>query len=574
MNHRFITLAGHCLSLGTFALAIGVVARATTVRPTPPRIIFSNDATNVESCPAPGAEHGTVPERLDASVAEAAGADVHMLQPGNGWVPWWRSKQYPADEHYRWFTGMAARDPDLIGGYMRDGGDLVAAFIASCRARGVVPYVSLRLNDYHGSESWDVLKAFARGEYRDAELPVALGAMAAQSRMLLDHPENQLKPDPAEYLALPWAERLAYAAEPPTRLKLRTARIWNWARPEVPAYKLGFIRELCAGYDFEGLELDFMRWADYFRSIETTSEQRRAIMLDFIKGVRAALDQAPSSTGRRTLGVRVPSRLSGHDSLGIDLHAWVEAGVDWVNLSCHYISTQQTDLAAIHRLIPDTPLYLELTFANSGRTGTRRAMLDGTAEASGYGLMTVEQLATAAHLACARGATGVSLFNFVYYRNLGAEPQVPPFDVLERLKDRTWLARQPQHYFLSVSNITSSAPSEFSRERRLEPGRRAGFTLDLAPPEGGWREDARLRLESTHPWKGRELRVSVNGVEVRPTPDISEPYASPYAPEPRPERLRAWVVPHELLRPGENRISVTLLSGSETDLRFLDLAVR
>ncbi|HEX2861620.1 MAG TPA: hypothetical protein VHN79_08270, partial [Lacunisphaera sp.] len=554
-------------------LAATTAAGAGESSPRPPRVLFSNDATNIVNVPPPGVQPATVPERLEASVAEAAGADVHVLQPGNGWVPWWRSAQYPAEAHYRWFTEVAAREPDRIGRYMRDGGDLVAAFIASCRARGVAAYVSLRLNDYHGSESWDALKAFSRGEHRDETVPLALGAMAAQSRVLLERPELQLQPDPADYVALPWAERLAYAGDPPTRFKLRTARIWNWAEPEVPAYKLAFVRELCAGYDLDGLELDFMRWASYFHLEETTGAQRRAIMLDFIRQARAALDENAPAGRRRTLGVRVPGRVSGHDPLGIDLRAWVEAGVDWVNLSCHYLSTQQTDLAAIHRLIPDTPLYLELTFANAGTAGRRRATLDRAAEARGYGLMTAGHFFTAAHLAYARGAAGVSLFNFVYYRNLGAEPHVPPFEVLERLKDPAWLARQPQHYFLSDSSIPASAPSDFSQQRRLQPARPAEFVLDLAPPEGGWRKEGRLRLEATRAWDEGELRVSFNGTELNATPDVSEPYASSYAPKPRPERLRAWLVPRELLRPGENRIEVTLLSGAGADLRFLDLAM-
>lgn len=551
----------------------GSLTAAAESQPALPRVLYSNDSTNLLICPPPGVEDGTVPERLDASIAEAAGADVHMLQPGNGWVPWWRSTHYPADEHYRWFGQIAAREPDLMGQYIREGGDLVAAFIRSCRARGVAPYVSLRLNDYHGSESWDVLKAFARGEHRGAEVPVGLGSMAAQSRVLLERPENQLKPDPAAYAALPWADRLAYAADPATRITLRTARVWNWARPEVPAYKLAFVRELCAGYDFDGLELDFMRWASFFRLEETTPGQRRAIMLDFIRQTRAALDRATPAGRRRTLGVRVPSRLSGHDPLGIDLRAWVEAGVDWVNLSCHYISEQQTDLAAIHRLIPGTPLYLELTFANAGTAGTRRAMLDRTAEARGYGLMTVEQFCTAAHLAYARGAAGVSLFNFVYYRNLGGAPHEPPFAVLERLKDRAWLARQSQHYFLSDSGNPPSAPSAFARNKRLRPGEPRTFGIDAAAPAGGWAQAGRLRIQARDELGNGVILARLNGELLASTADVSEPYPTEYRPMAGDARThRAWTVPPERMRDGLNEIEIVTESARSVELTFIDLA--
>lgn len=539
-----------------------------------PRVLFSNDATNLVNAPAPASDEATIPQRVATSVAEAAGVDVHLLQPGNGWVPWWRSRVYPADEHYRWFETIAGREADEIGQFMRDGGDLVAEFIAACRARGVASYVSLRLNDYHGSESWDILRALAKGEHRDEKFPVGLGAMASQSRMLLDHPEYQLKPDPENYRRLPWAQQLAFAANPPDRITLRTARIWDWAKPAVPAYKLQFVRELCAHYDIDGLELDFMRWSSYFRLDETTVAQRRAIMLAFIKDVRAALDQSARPGQRRSLGVRVPSRISGHDPLGVDLPAWVEAGVDWVNLSCHYISEQQTDLAAIHRLIPRTPLYLELTFASAGLQGTRRATLDGTEELRGYRLMTNEQFITAAHLAYARGGAGVTLFNFAYYRNLGATPHEPPFALLPRLKDRAWMAAQPQHYFLSVSGNPPSAASEFSRNRRLVPGKVSIFNLDMAPPAGGWREDARLRLEAGSAWSGREVEIHFNGQLLAPAADVAEPYPTPYI-APAPEsHVRGWSVPRSFLKDGVNQIQVILRAGDSTEVRFLDIAVR
>ena len=121
---------------------------------------------------------------------------------------------------------------------MREGGDLVDDFVRACRARGVKPFVSLRLNDYHGSESWDILRAFLRGEHRSTPVPVGLGAMAAQSRVLLERPENQLKPDPDAYGLLAWPESW-YAANPATRITLRTARVWDWARPEVLATSWG-----------------------------------------------------------------------------------------------------------------------------------------------------------------------------------------------------------------------------------------------------------------------------------------------------------------------------------------------
>ncbi|MDP6153524.1 MAG: hypothetical protein QF785_09125 [Phycisphaeraceae bacterium] len=43
-----------------------------------------------------------------------------------------------------------------------------------------------------------------------------------------------------------------------------------------------------------------------------------------------------------------------------DLPRWVDAGVDMVNLSISYVSSQDGDLAAIREMIPHAQLYLDL----------------------------------------------------------------------------------------------------------------------------------------------------------------------------------------------------------------------
>jgi len=513
----------------------------------PPRVLYSNDATNLLNSPHPALRSASIPQRLHASIDEAADADAHLLQPGNGWVPWWTSASYPADEHYRWFQEISGRNPDPIGRYMMAGGDLVQEFVEHCRSRAIRPFVSLRLNDYHGAEGWDILRALMRGEGRGETFPVSLGALASQSRALLERSDLQLHPDPENYLAASPEERQRFLAEPSQRIRLRTARIWNWAHPEVPASRLTFIRELAEGYDLDGLELDFMRWSSFFRLNETSSAQRSAIMLEFVQQVRAILDSTAGSGARRLLGVRVPSRISGHDPLGIDLPSWVAAGVDFVTLSCHYVTEQQTDLVAIRKLIPDTPVYLELTFASSRQQA-----------GAGYRPTSPEQLQTAAHLAYTRGAAGVSLFNFAYYRTLATVREEPPFEVIRRLKNPEWLAAQPQHYFLSESGNPPSDPSQFTRHRRLRSGQSRVFDLDLAPPRNGWTGDAELVIEATAPLSGNRLEVAANGVPLAASTDA--------APE-----SHTWRIPVGVLRAGANQLQIRNAHGPALELFYISL---
>jgi hypothetical protein len=317
-----------------------------------------------------------------------------------------------------------------------------------------------------------------------------------------------------------------------------------------------------------------MRHARYFRQDETTEQERVRIMTQFVASVRAVLDRTAGAGQRRWLCVRVPQRLRQHGELGIDLAAWVAAGVDMVNLSCHFVTEQQSDLAEICRLLPGTLVYLETTFVNqryAKPTGPR------TSRNEVYRKMTPEQFSTAAHLAYARGGAGVSAFNFVYYRSLTDSPTraEPPFEVLDRLRDPEWVARQPQHYFTARCGPPAWPQVMASKGRELTPDRPVTITLDMAPPAGGWRTDGRLRVQATTNFEGRRLAVRYGGVDLQPTSDVSEPYAAPYPDGlARPDALRAWIVPAGLFTDGDNTIEIRLLEGEPVLLSFVDVAVR
>jgi len=398
---------------------ITIVASATAqgTEKAPFRVLFSNDTTNITSNVSPFHKRGEPfrPEMLEASVDETAGcADVHMLQPGGGWVPWWKSDVCPADEHYRWLKEKARVPIDSIGQYMLDGGDLVQVFADRCRQRGIAPFVSLRLNDYHGNEYADLIMDRVRGgESEDAESgkPGVQGCW--QSRFYLEHPEYRIEDDPAEYKNNP--DKLAFRRDHRLRYQIRVNRVLNWAIPAVREHKLALIAELCDNYDIDGFELDFMRHARYFRLNETTPEQRVEIVTNFVSRVRQAVDRNAKPGQRRWLCVRVPFRMRHHPDLGIDLRKWVDAGVDMVNLSCHYVTEQQSDLAAVCRLVPEAAVYLETTYVNH-----RYAKPSGPRISANevYRKMTAEQFTTAAHLSYARGGKGISAFNFVYFRSL------------------------------------------------------------------------------------------------------------------------------------------------------------
>ena len=114
---RLSTMNRVCLAI---LLTTSAVSTAYASEKAPFRVLFSNDTTNITSNTSPFHERGEPfgPEKLEASVDETVGcADVHMLQPGGGWVPWWKSEVCPTDEHYRWLkekAGVPGVSPDSL----------------------------------------------------------------------------------------------------------------------------------------------------------------------------------------------------------------------------------------------------------------------------------------------------------------------------------------------------------------------------------------------------------------------------------------------------------------------------
>jgi hypothetical protein len=486
---------------------------------------------------------------LEASIMETAykGVDVHILQPGLGWIPWWKSKVYPADEHYKWFKKRTGLEPDSFGQYMLDGGDMVKVFIETCRNVGLTPFISLRLNDAHHLQN--------AGMKNNGSIWV--------SRFYEEHPEFRIG----------------------TEIKSRGEHVQNWAIPEVRAHKLAFIQELCEQYDIDGLELDFMRYPRYFQLEKTTSKQRTEIMCEFVSEVRKILNISAKPRQHRWLCVRVPCHLVAHDQLGINLPKLVSSGVEMVNLSPHYCTKQQTDLAEIRKLVPNAALYLELTHC----TSIGRKVNNSGGDNFTFCRTTDEQFYTAAHLAYARGADGISTFNFVYYREhggIGRGPfNEPPFHVLGHLGEPAWLAKQPQNYILGNVKGFPHVPDR-QIPKTIQLGGKESIWFDMAPPVGGWKGEGRLLVLGSGPFDETMWTARLNGVELKSTKDMPEPYfTNPYVScsESKRDSL-VWSVPSNLLIDGENEIEISSQNGfasffkqlvsNPQPLVFIDISVQ
>jgi hypothetical protein len=320
--------------------------------------------------------------------------------------------------------------------------------------------------------------------------------------------------------------------------------------------------------------MDFLRHPVFFRLDETTVGQRRSIMRDFIARVRAVLDEKPFGR-KRWLCVRIPCYMALYDEIGIDPASWAAAGVEMFNISPHYFTVQQTDLAKVRAQVPNAFIYQEMCHSiwNGKRVGKGY-------DAFTFRRATREQYLTTAHLAYEQGADGVSLFNFVYYREHGNGDRgpfaEPPFDVLDHLGNPAWLARQPQHWFVATGWNPKPDAVKIPIPRKIAIDSAMRFELQLSTPSGGWRGVAKLRIQADASLENGIFAATLNGERLEETADRSEPYPNPY-----PsllgamEEMRAWNVPAHALKNGINELLLTV-SGKVGNARivYLDLAAR
>lgn len=396
---------------------------------------------------------------------------------------------------------------------------------AACRAYRQAAFVSVRLNDEHHVE-WIDKKGHTNGIH-------------SISRFLAEHRDFMFGGD----------------------LQIWANRALNWIHPEVPAHMLELITEQCENYDIDGLELDFMRYPHLFDVSKTTPQERQAVTEGFVTAVRAVLDRTARNGCHRYLCVRVPSDIGMWEAIGLVPERLGALGVEMVNVSSSYFTDQWVDRGEFTRRMPELAVYFEICHCTTTGTALNASGYDNFI----YRRTTENEIYTTAHMAYAKGAQGMSYFNFVYYREHGSAGRgpfnEPPFDAISLAKDRAFVSRAPQHFFL--------AKGWSDKTQLLSPlasGTVHGFRIYAEPPQDGWQSDFRFRLMTRTPIGNRRFRVTFNGTELNETDNIGEPYPEDERYRPMhgdSATLRAWRVRLDCVRAGENSITVEWSSPDE-----------
>ena len=194
---------------------------------------------------------------------------------------------------------------------LQEGNDPAQIVVREAQKRGTDIFYSFRINDCHDS--------LGDGE----RLPQLLATFKQQ------HPEWTIGP------GHPYGGLLQL----------------NFAVSEVRELKFAVIEEIFRKYDFDGLEIDFLRSAPHF--IPGTEPAHADILTQFLRRVRAHLNQRGEQRGRAiSIAVRVDESMEACHLDGFDVAAWVTEGlVDMIILGSGAIDTE---VEAFKKLTEDT----------------------------------------------------------------------------------------------------------------------------------------------------------------------------------------------------------------------------
>ena len=357
------------------------------------------------------------------------------------------------------------------------GVDWVEEIIKACRRRGVSPWASVRMNDMHGANSWEK-------SYMNCEL----------------------QRDPRY--------RLSGREINPRDGINRMMTPLNYEHREVRDYYFTQIRELVEDYDFEGLELDWLRCP--LCCEPTASRSTLDMMTAWIADIRALTEARTRATGKPfPLGLRVPVRLGILRMHGLDVVRLAREGlIDFIGPSNFWQTTWDVpyeqlrktlgDAVAIYGVMEDAPNWLDAYHPESQRRG--------------YRLLTASPQLIRGNAASklAAGVDGLEQFNFFCTDEEGIHAAASKcqarYDELKDLPNLERLRGQSKHYALaSMSGAFQFPFYEYAEQipAILEPDWRRAFRLTMCAEPNERELTIQIVVEKQE--SVPELGVSFNG---------------------------------------------------------------
>lgn len=281
------------------------------------RLIHNNDGTDALSNIWFDLDKPLTKIDIDNYVDMVAGTQVttFMMCTGSDFV-------YYASEYARTFcddlngTIACNSDPETLKSWKRydtnikrlraEGTDVIAASLTRAKEKGMETFITFRMNDLHFADT----TKFCALVYPD---------------FWINNPQYWLGDSSQGY---------------------HSGNALDFSHQEVREYKKKLITEQLGKYPMiDGFDLDFMRFAVFFKGDEGTA--KAPLMTQMMKDIKAKVDSVGKVRGQKILlSVRVPITVEGCMQKGIDIKEWVRAGlVDFISIGAHWPGETATPLA-------------------------------------------------------------------------------------------------------------------------------------------------------------------------------------------------------------------------------------
>ncbi len=323
---------------------------------------------------------------------EGTPVDTVLFSFGSGNVAEYQSNvlEWPGEadsfrfpESRRWHGGVEVdpKDQYLNPRSLADNGHNPPALIVEeCHKRGLDVFVSLRMNDTHDGQH-------PRNTWPNPELPT-------------------FKRQNPDWLVgdLDWWSALDYS------------------KPRVRALKLRVIEEFFDRWDFDGIELDWLRHTLYFP--RGTERENGRYLTDLLRSVRRSLNDRARRRGRPIeIAVRIPETLDWCLEGGFEVPTWV--------------SEDLVDLIILGQGLTELPTLAEFRKLMSGRQLPIYPCL--YPYGNGYRMSPDEVVRGSAANLWRDGADGLYTFNWFFYGPWRKH-------LLNEIADPQLLAQKNKHY--------------------------------------------------------------------------------------------------------------------------------
>jgi hypothetical protein len=444
---------------------------------------------------------------IDEVVAECpANVTTYLLCPGAG--------------RYYYPTSVGEVDPrctQLVAEHAR-GNDPFGYFLQRLRAAGKETFVAVRMNDVHeptAADEWNLPKL--RREH-----PEFIVDAAAVARGDMD-----------------WR---------------------NWAldytRPEVRAYMKAVIAELLAKYEFEGVQLDWMRFPRHFSGTPEEVWAKRELLTEFVADVRALC----RAKGRQLI-VRVPTSVNGCKLLGIDVVAWSQRGLVDAITTASFLTT-------------DFFQPIEATRAALGKNPV--PIYAGFDLEHGFQRHSAESLRATVTGLYASGADGINIFNFpCWIEKIGSVP----YGWLRGLESPIEAAQKPLLFSVPTTRFRRAYELPGLLPQKIAADKVLSLPLPV-PPLALPATKARLLVTGVaHAKNGLVVKINGQAIEWltrQKTPELMvEFYGSTDLPGRRPdaEASRTYRFDPALLKAGDNVVEIANGSGAGIEVLSVNLGL-